>query len=446
MKFMILFWIIFQSAFSASVDTTVGSVAVSQRRGRPTIRMQDRLTFGRSSNIVASPNTRSSSVPDVMLVDWDDTLWPSSALLASDTCDLSVEDSMRLATAMTDFLNGLERYGEIVLVTASCPSASWVNVCVEGVLPALAERIKRLRCEYCRLTGYTSKGPIFKSLFEEAIRNRRITSVQDAVTDTEQASAVHKERSFAVNPRPSSYRISPQLAALRARRLGVETFSRPVIASPRRAPAPIVERKLKLVSFSDSPADLSDFRTIASQHSLVVSRVVKFITYPSFSELIEQLRKTTDLLPRIFEEDKNQFASWIFERQSGETELELSETFFETVQIEPGLGRLAPCSPSPKHRESFGWSDYWEDHKRREHQTIVPQEKIVDDSAAESIRPLQESSATGTERGKSHTPRRFTLGGRAAGLPSLRTNVSTDRSSPPSHLRSFRTPVGGTPI
>ena len=86
----------------------------------------------------------------LILVDFDDTLFPTSAVGGTRLYPLSEELADLAEFAAVGLLRAAATLGEVVILTASCPEADWMNIASRKVLPKLNKSLLDFRQIYSR--------------------------------------------------------------------------------------------------------------------------------------------------------------------------------------------------------------------------------------------------------------------------------------------------------
>jgi hypothetical protein len=119
----------------------------------------------------------------VVIVDFDDTLFPTSHYVASIENNMEVNMPELMIDTVERFLNTIDILGEVVFLTASCPDTQWMLGLVDTHFTRLASFFRSKRILYSRHHGSLHKLESFNEIIDLFGRERVYISVSDAPID-----------------------------------------------------------------------------------------------------------------------------------------------------------------------------------------------------------------------------------------------------------------------
>ena len=119
----------------------------------------------------------------VIIIDFDDTLFPTTHYLESSKQGLDADIPPSLIKAVDELLSVVSSLGEVVFLTASCPDTQWMLNLVDSLYTPVSAKIREKRIFYSRHHGSFHKLDSFKEIIELYGRERVYISVSDAPID-----------------------------------------------------------------------------------------------------------------------------------------------------------------------------------------------------------------------------------------------------------------------
>ena len=119
----------------------------------------------------------------VVIVDFDDTFFPTSDFVAALDEDRVANVPKVLVETVETFFHTIDRIGEVVFLTSSCPYTRWMLSLVDTYYPRLSPLVRATPIVYSRYHGAGNKLKSFVEIIDRYGRERVYISVSDSPQD-----------------------------------------------------------------------------------------------------------------------------------------------------------------------------------------------------------------------------------------------------------------------